>query len=322
MPPAATIPVTVLTGYLGAGKTTLLNRILTENHGKRYAVIVNEFGELGIDNDLVVGADEEVFEMNNGCICCTVRGDLIRILNGLMKRKGGFDGILIETTGLADPAPVAQTFFVDDEVRQRTRLDAILTVVDAMHLEARLADSHEAAEQIAFADVILLNKIDLVSSAEVARLQTLIARMNPTARIVPTRNCEIEIADLLNLGAFDLDRILEIEPGFLGEDEHEHDEAVVSVSMSLDKPLDSNRARARVSSIASDLGQDILRWKGILHIAGQDRRLVFQGVHMLLDVDLQRPWRDDEVRVSRAVFIGRDLPAERLKAGFEACVIR
>ena len=322
MPPAATIPVTVLTGYLGAGKTTLLNRILTDNHGKRYAVIVNEFGELGIDNDLVVGADEEVFEMNNGCICCTVRGDLIRILNGLMKRKGGFDGILIETTGLADPAPVAQTFFVDDEVRQRTRLDAILTVVDAMHLEARLADSHEAAEQIAFADVILLNKIDLVSSAEVARLQTLIARMNPTARIVPTRNCEIEIADLLNLGAFDLDRILEIEPGFLGEDEHEHDEAVVSVSMSLDKPLDSNRARAWVSSIASDLGQDILRWKGILHIAGQDRRLVFQGVHMLLDVDLQRPWRDDEVRVSRAVFIGRDLPAERLKAGFEACVIR
>ena len=322
MPPAATIPVTVLTGYLGAGKTTLLNRILTENHGKRYAVIVNEFGELGIDNDLVVGADEEVFEMNNGCICCTVRGDLIRILNGLMKRKGGFDGILIETTGLADPAPVAQTFFVDDEVRQRTRLDAILTVVDAMHLEARLADSHEAAEQIAFADVILLNKIDLVSSAEVARLQTLIARMNPTARIVPTRTCEIEIADLLYLGAFDLDRILEIEPGFLGEDEHEHDEAVVSVSMSLDKPLDSNRARAWVSSIASDLGQDILRWKGILHIAGQDRRLVFQGVHMLLDVDLQRPWRDDEVRVSRAVFIGRDLPAERLKAGFEACVIR
>jgi G3E family GTPase len=322
MPPSSTIPVTVLTGYLGAGKTTLLNRILTENHGKRYAVIVNEFGELGIDNDLVVGADEEVFEMNNGCICCTVRGDLIRILNGLMKRKGGFDGILIETTGLADPAPVAQTFFVDDEVRQRTRLDAILTVVDAVHLEARLADSHEAAEQIAFADVILLNKIDLVSSLEVARLQTLIARMNPTARIVPTRNCDIAIADLLDLGAFDLDRILEIEPGFLGEDEHQHDEAVVSVSMSLDKPLDSNRARAWVSSIASDLGQDILRWKGILHIAGQDRRLVFQGVHMLLDVDLQRPWREDETRVSRAVFIGRDLPAARLKAGFEACVVR
>ncbi|WP_397423196.1 CobW family GTP-binding protein [Phenylobacterium sp.] len=322
MPASATIPVTVLTGYLGAGKTTLLNRILTENHGKRYAVIVNEFGELGIDNDLVVGADEEVFEMNNGCICCTVRGDLIRILNGLMKRKGGFDGILIETTGLADPAPVAQTFFVDDEVRQRTRLDAILTVVDAVHLEARLADSHEAAEQIAFADVILLNKIDLVSSLEVARLQTLIARMNPTARIVPTRNCDIAISDLLDLGAFDLDRILEIEPGFLGEDEHEHDEAVVSVSMSLDKPLDSNRARAWVSSIASDLGQDILRWKGILHIAGQDRRLVFQGVHMLLDVDLQRPWREDETRVSRAVFIGRDLPAARLKAGFEACAVR
>jgi len=320
MPSYATIPVTVLTGYLGAGKTTLLNRILTEDHGKRFAVIVNEFGELGIDNDLVVGADEEVFEMNNGCICCTVRGDLIRILNGLMKRKGGFDGILIETTGLADPAPVAQTFFVDDEVRQRTRLDAIVTVVDAKHLEARLADSHEAAEQIAFADLILLNKVDLVSADEVARLCTLLGRMNPTARIVPTANCDIDVAEVLDRGAFDLDRILEIEPSFLGEDDHEHDDAVVSVSMSTDRPLDSRRARAWVSSIAADLGQDILRWKGILHIEGQERRLVFQGVHMLLDVDLQRPWRDDEARVSRAVFIGRDLPADQLRAGFEACV--
>ena len=322
MPPHALTPVTVLTGYLGAGKTTLLNRILSEDHGKKFAVIVNEFGELGIDNDLVVGADEEVFEMNNGCICCTVRGDLIRILNGLMKRKGGFDGILIETTGLADPAPVAQTFFMDDEVRQRTRLDAIVTVVDAKHLEARLDDSHEAAEQVAFADVVLLNKVDLVSAAEVARVRSLIGRINPTARIVPTTNCVIDIAEVLDRGAFDLDRILEIEPDFLGEDEHEHDDAVVSVSMSLDRPLDSNRARAWVSSIAADLGQDILRWKGILHIAGQDRRLVFQGVHMLLDVDLQRPWRDGEARVSRAVFIGRDLPAEQLRAGFEACAIR
>ena len=322
MPSHATIPVTVLTGYLGAGKTTLLNRILTEDHGRRFAVIVNEFGELGIDNDLVVGVDEEVFEMNNGCICCTVRGDLIRILSGLMKRKGGFDGILIETTGLADPAPVAQTFFVDDEVRQRTRLDAIVTVVDAKHLEARLADSHEAAEQIAFADLILLNKVDLVSAEDVVRLRTLLGRMNPTARIVPTANCAIDVGEVLDRGAFDLDRILEIEPSFLGEDDHQHDDAVVSVSMSMDRPLDSRRARAWVSSIASDLGQGILRWKGILHIAGQERRLVFQGVHMLLDVDLQRPWRDDEARVSRAVFIGRDLPAEQLRAGFEACAVR
>lgn len=322
MSPRKPIPVTVLTGYLGAGKTTLLNRILSEDHGKTYAVIVNEFGELGIDNDLVVGVDEEVFEMNNGCICCTVRGDLIRILNGLIKRKGGFDGILIETTGLADPAPVAQTFFVDDEVRQRTRLDAIVTVVDAKHLEARLDDSHEAAEQIAFADVVLLNKIDLVPGAEVDRVQALIGRINPTARIIPTTQCAVDIAEVLDRGAFDLDRILEIEPGFLGEDDHEHDEAVVSVSMSLDRPLDAHRARAWMSTIAEELGQDILRWKGILNIAGQERRLVFQGVHMLLDVDLQRPWRDGETRVSRAVFIGRDLPAAALRAGFEACAVR
>jgi len=322
MPTPALIPVTVLTGYLGAGKTTLLNRILTEEHGKRYAVIVNEFGELGIDNDLIVGVDEEVFEMNNGCICCTVRGDLIRILSGLMKRKGGFDGILIETTGLADPAPVAQTFFMDDEVRQRTRLDAIVTVVDAKHFEARLADSHEAAEQVAFADIVLLNKVDLVSPEETERLTSVIRRMNPTATILPSTKCEVELAALLDRGAFDLDRILEIEPGFLGEDDHEHDADIVSVSLSLDRPLDSSRARNWVSSIASDLGQDILRWKGILNIAGQERRLVFQGVHMLLDVDLQRPWREDETRISRAVFIGRDLPAAKLKAGFEACVIR
>jgi G3E family GTPase len=177
------IPVTVLTGYLGAGKTTLLNRVLSEQHGKKYAVIVNEFGELGIDNELVVNAEEEVFEMNNGCICCTVRGDLIRIIEGLMKRKGRFDAILIETTGLADPAPVAQTFFVDDEVRNRTKLDSIVTVVDAKNFLQRLEDSHEAAEQVAFADVVLLNKIDLVSADEAARVEAQIRSINPMARL-------------------------------------------------------------------------------------------------------------------------------------------
>ena len=209
------IPVTVLTGYLGAGKTTLLNRILSEPHGRRYAVIVNEFGEIGIDNELVVGADEEVFEMNNGCICCTVRGDLIRIIEGLMKRKGTFDAIIVETTGLADPAPVAQTFFVDPDVRELARLDAVVTVADAKWLAARLRDAPEAKNQIAFADVIVLNKTDLVSPAELREVEARIRAINPYAKLHRARRCDVAIADVLERNAFDLDRIMEIEPEFL-----------------------------------------------------------------------------------------------------------
>src|ERR1700741_2268717 len=216
------IPVTVLTGYLGAGKTTLLNRILSENHGKRYAVIVNEFGEIGIDNDLVIGADEEVFEMNNGCICCTVRGDLVRILGGLMKRKGKFDAIIVETTGLADPAPVAQTFFVDEDVQKNARLDAVVTVADAKWLSDRLKDAPEAKNQIAFADVIVLNKTDLVSKAELAEVEARIRAINPYAKLHRTERCQVKLTDVLERGAFDLDRILEIEPDFL-EVNHDHD---------------------------------------------------------------------------------------------------
>src|SRR5882672_6650677 len=238
------IPVTVLTGYLGAGKTTLLNRILSEPHGQRFAVIVNEFGEIGIDNELVVGADEEVFEMNNGCICCTVRGDLIRIIEGLMKRKGRFDAILIETTGLADPAPVAQTFFVDDEVRNRTRLDSIVTVVDAKNFLPRLEDSHEAAEQVAFADIVLLNKIDLVSPDEAARVEARIRSINPMARLHKTDHCAMPVAEVLDRGAFDLNRILEIEPNFLGEDDHEHDDAITSVSLRATQALNAEAFNA------------------------------------------------------------------------------
>ena len=220
---ASKIPVTVLTGYLGAGKTTLLNRILSEPHGKKFAVIVNEFGEIGIDNDLVVNADEEVFEMNNGCICCTVRGDLVRIIDGLMRRKGKFDAIIVETTGLADPAPVAQTFFMDEAVGAKTKLDAVVTVADAKWLADRLKDAPEAKNQIAFADVILLNKTDLVTAEELGELEARIRGLNPYARLHRTQRAKIDINEVLGRNAFDLDRILDIEPSFLDSDEHHHD---------------------------------------------------------------------------------------------------
>ena len=314
------IPVTVLTGYLGAGKTTLLNRVLSEQHGKKYAVIVNEFGELGIDNDLVVNAEEEVFEMNNGCICCTVRGDLIRIIEGLMKRKGRFDAILIETTGLADPAPVAQTFFVDDDVRNRTKLDSIVTVVDAKNFLQRLEDSHEAAEQVAFADIVLLNKVDLVSQEEVARVEARIRAINPMARLHKTDHCAMPVAELLDRGAFDLNRILEIEPNFLGEDDHEHDDAITSVSLRAARPLDADKFGEWISELLRVRGVDILRCKGILDLKNSPNRHVFQGVHMLMEGTAGKPWQKHETRESKFVLIGRDLDEAELKAGFEACL--
>ncbi len=314
-------PVTVLTGYLGAGKTTLLNRILSEQHGRRYAVIVNEFGELGIDNDLVVGVDEEVFEMNNGCVCCTVRGDLIRIITGLMKRRAGFDGILIETTGLADPAPVAQTFFADPEVGERAQIDAVVTVVDAAYLEARLDDSREAAEQVAFADVILLNKIDLVDEANLARLERRIRGMNAYARILRSRHCDVPLDSVLGLAAFDLERILSVEPEFLDEHHHHHthDDAVQSVSLRLSQPIDVRRFEPWIDRILQTQGADILRCKGILALSDDDRRYVFQSVHMMAQGTETQPWGDQDMRESRLVFIGRKLDAEALRKGFEAC---
>jgi G3E family GTPase len=335
------IPVTVLTGYLGAGKTTLLNRILSEPHGKKYAVIVNEFGEIGIDNDLVVGADEEVFEMNNGCICCTVRGDLVRIIDGLMRRKGKFDAIIVETTGLADPAPVAQTFFIDENVGRKAKLDAVVTVADARWLQERLKDAPEAKNQIAFADVILLNKTDLVSPTDLSEVEARIRGINPYAKVHKTERCKIALPEVLGRNAFDLDRILEIEPDFLdgdghghdhdgdahghhhhhgGAHKHYHDEEMQSFSLRSDRPLDADRFFPWIQGLVQTEGPNILRCKGILAFKDDDSRFVFQGVHMILDGDHQRPWQDGEKRESRLVFIGRNLPQDKIKIGFEGCL--
>jgi G3E family GTPase len=344
-------PVTVLTGYLGAGKTTLLNRILSEPHGQKFAVIVNEFGEIGIDNDLVVNADEEVFEMNNGCICCTVRGDLIRIIEGLMRRKGKFDAIIVETTGLADPAPVAQTFFMDEEVGKKARLDAVVTVADAKWLKDRLKDAPEAKNQIAFADVILLNKTDLVGKDDLDEVEARIRAINPYAKLHRTERAQVPLDEVLGRNAFDLDRILDIEPDFLrGEDAHHHhhhdydhdhdhhhhedhghdhhrhglkhyhDEDMQSVALRTDKPLDPDKFFPWIQALVATDGPAILRCKGILAFNDDPDRFVFQGVHMILDGDHQRPWKDGEARESRIVFIGRNLPEEKIREGFAACV--
>ncbi|KQZ26726.1 cobalamin biosynthesis protein CobW [Mesorhizobium sp. Root552] len=350
------IPVTVLTGYLGSGKTTLLNRILSENHGKRYAVIVNEFGEIGIDNDLIVESDEEIYEMNNGCVCCTVRGDLIRVVEGLMRRPGRFDAIVVETTGLADPVPVAQTFFMDEDVRSKTKLDAVVALVDAKHLPLRLKDSKEAEDQIAFADVVVLNKTDLVTDDELRDVEATVRAINPAAKIHRTQRSGVDLREVLDRGAFDLTRALENDPHFLdahddhdhdhecgpdcdhdhhhhhhhdhdhhGHDHHDHahpsaihDVTVQSVSLRGGE-MDSRKFFPWIEKITQMEGPNILRLKGIIAFKDDPDRYVVQGVHMILEGDHQRAWKDGEKRESRLVFIGRELDAERLKKSFDAC---
>lgn len=339
------IPVTVLTGYLGSGKTTLLNRILSDDHGKRYAVIVNEFGEIGIDNELIVESDEEIYEMNNGCVCCTVRGDLIRVVEGLMRRPGRFDSIIVETTGLADPAPVAQTFFMDDDVRAKTRLDAVVALADAKHLPLRLKDCREAEDQLAFADVVLLNKTDLVDETELRALEQTIRTINPSARIHRTERAGIDLDAVLDRGAFDLSRALENDPHFLSHDHPEHacgpdcdhdhhdhdhhhhhhdhaapihDSKVQSVSLRAGA-LDPKKFFPWIQKTTQIDGPNILRLKGIIAFEGDDDRYVVQGIHMIIEGDHQRAWREDESRASRIVFIGRDLDRDKLERTFLAC---
>lgn len=357
------IPVTILTGFLGAGKTTLLKHLLTQQHGYRLAIIINEFGEVGIDGQLVVGTDEEVTELNNGCLCCRVRGDLIKTLADLQQRRKSFDYVLVETTGLADPSPIAHTFYLP-QLKDHLRLDAIVTVADARHLEGMLDKAPEATQQIAFADIVLLNKTDLATPAELQHVEQRIRRMNPLAKIHRTHRSQVDMAKIFNTRARELSTPIEVpaavpahsEAGHECDDhcghdhdhdhdhahghdhdcghdhahgEHcdhghdhagQHDDAVRSFHVLEDRPLDLKKTEAWLNELLNKDGEQIFRAKGILHIQGAPKRVIFQSVQMMFDVEPERFWKPDEKRTTQLVFIGKELDEPGIRAGFAACI--
>jgi len=326
MQEANMVPVTILTGFLGSGKTTLLNRILKESHGGRIAVIENEFGEVGVDNEIIETGDEQIVEMNNGCICCTVRGDLIRILGTLkQKRDQGalrFDRVVIETTGMADPGPVAQTFFTDEEIGNYYLLDSIITLVDAKHAPRQLDEFHEAQEQVGFADRILLSKTDLTNEDETKTLVERLKRMNPRAPIKAVNFGNAPLEEVLDIRGFNLNAILELEPQFLTDVQHQHHDQVESFVFRSQKPFNGDKLEQFLSGMIQVYGPDLLRYKGVLWMKGNPRRVVFQGVHMMMGGDLGKPWAKGEKKSSLLVFIGKQLPKDLFLAGLEECLAK